>query len=59
MVIAFLFGGIGLHRFYLCQNGYGFLYLIFCWTFIPLGLAFLDALIFLFMSPNRFNEKYN
>ncbi len=58
-IIAFLFGGLGLHRFYLGQNGYGFLYLLFCWTFIPLFLSWLDGLIFLFSSSQKFNTKYN
>ena len=52
-------GGIGVHRFYLGQTGLGFLYLIFCWTFIPAIIAFVDFIIFLTMSEEQFNLKYN
>ncbi len=40
-LLAFFLGGLGIHRFYLGQNGVGILYLLFCWTFIPAFIAFL------------------
>ncbi|HEX9980934.1 MAG TPA: TM2 domain-containing protein [Flavobacterium sp.] len=58
-ILAFLLGGFGIHRFYLGQTGKGFLCLLFCWTFIPAVIAFFDFFIFLFMSENTFNMKYN
>lgn len=58
-LLAFFLGGLGIHRFYLGQNGMGILYLIFCWTFIPAFIAFLDFFIFIVMSEDRFNYKYN
>jgi TM2 domain-containing membrane protein YozV len=58
-LLAFLFGGFGVHRFYLGQIGLGFLYLLFIWTLIPLIVAFIDFIIFLTMSEESFNEKYN
>jgi TM2 domain-containing membrane protein YozV len=58
-ILAFFLGGIGVHRFYLGQTGLGFLYLIFFWTFIPAIIAFIDFIIFLTMSDEKFNEKYN
>lgn len=58
-IIAFLFGGIGLHRFYLEQYGFGFLYLLFCWTLIPLLLSWLDGFLFLLVSESHFERKYN
>lgn len=58
-VLAFFLGGIGLHRFYLNQTGLGIVYLIFCWTLIPVLIAFIDFIVFLVMSENSFNEKYN
>ncbi|SKB34731.1 TM2 domain-containing protein [Chryseobacterium balustinum] len=58
-ILALLLGGLGIHRFYLGQPLLGILYLIFCWTFIPLCLSIIDFFVFIFMSQNRFNSKYN
>lgn len=58
-VIAFFLGGIGGHRFYLGQVGLGILYFIFCWTFVPAFIAFIDFIAFLAMSEDNFNMKYN
>lgn len=58
-LLAFFLGGLGIHRFYLGQNGMGILYLVFCWTFIPAFIALIDFFAFLFMSEHRFNYKYN
>ncbi|WP_213277470.1 TM2 domain-containing protein [Chryseobacterium indologenes] len=58
-LLAFFLGGLGIHRFYLGQNIMGILYLVFCWTFIPALIAFIDFFVFIFMSENRFNYKYN
>lgn len=58
-LLAFFLGGLGIHRFYLGQIGRGFLYLIFCWTFIPALIAIIDAISFWSMSEYDFNNKYN
>lgn len=58
-ILAFFLGGIGAHRFYLGKIGQGFIYLIFCFTFIPALVAFIDFIIFLTMDENAFNLKYN
>lgn len=58
-LLAFFLGGLGVHRFYLGQTGLGFLCLIFCWTLIPAFIAFIDFIIFLTMSEESFNLKYN
>lgn len=58
-LLAFFLGGLGIHRFYLGQTVMGLVYLVFCWTFIPALIAFFDFFIFIFMSENRFNSKYN
>ncbi|WP_027383388.1 TM2 domain-containing protein [Epilithonimonas caeni] len=59
VLLAFFLGGIGVHRFYLGQNILGLLYLLFCWTFIPALIALFDFFIFIFMSEDNFNYKYN
>jgi len=58
-ILAFFLGGIGVHRFYLGQTMYGVLYLLFCWTLIPSLIAFIDFIVFLVMTEEKFNEKYN
>ena len=34
-LFALFLGGFGIHKFYLGRIGWGILYLLFCWTFIP------------------------
>ncbi|MCZ3413305.1 hypothetical protein LRS27_26235, partial [Klebsiella pneumoniae] len=38
--------------------GQGFLYLIFCWTFIPAIIAFIEFIIYLCDSDEKFARKY-
>jgi TM2 domain-containing membrane protein YozV/RNA polymerase subunit RPABC4/transcription elongation factor Spt4 len=58
VMLAFFLGAIGGHKFYLGQIGLGFLYLIFCWTFIPGIVAFIEGIYFLTMSDEAFERKY-
>lgn len=44
VLLAFFLGGLGVHKFYAGKSGSGFLYLIFCWTFIPAIIAFFEAI---------------
>lgn len=57
-LLAILLGGIGAHKFYLGQIGLGVLYLIFCWTFIPAIIGFIEGLIYLGMTEQQFALKY-
>ncbi len=57
-VLAFLLGGIGVHKFYLGQAGMGILYLLFSWTGIPSIAAFIDAIILLCSTDENFQRKY-
>lgn len=57
-VLAFFLGGLGVHKFYL-GKWTGVIYLVFCWTYIPSIIAFVESLMLLFMNANEFNEKYN
>lgn len=58
-IFALVFGGLGVHRFYLGQKGLGILYLLFVWTFIPTIIAMIDGIVFLTQSEDKFNRKYN
>jgi len=55
LLLTLFFGGMGAHRFYLGEVGLGVVYLIFCWTFIPLLISFVE--LFLVMKRvDRYNE---
>lgn len=58
-LLAFTLGSVGVHRFYLGQPKYGWLYLGFSWTLIPLLVSIIDAICFSCMSYATFNRKYS
>lgn len=58
-VLAILLGGIGAHKFYLGRIGQGLLYLVFFWTFIPALIGLIEGIIYLTMSDDSFNARYN
>ena len=53
MLLAFLLGGLGVHRFYL-KDMVGIAYVVFCWTFIPA----IVGLVEIFLMPGRV-ARYN
>ena len=57
-VLAFLLGGLGVHKFYMGQIGAGVLYLLFCWTYIPCLIAFIEGIMYLCTSDDDFERKY-
>jgi ribosomal protein S27AE len=61
-IVAALFGiflgGLGAHKFYLGEIGWGVVYLIFCWTFIPAIAGLIEGIMFLTMSDEAFAAKY-
>jgi TM2 domain-containing membrane protein YozV len=44
-LLAFFLGGLGAHKFYAGKIGTGILFILFCWTFIPSFIAFIDLII--------------
>ncbi|QAX97644.1 TM2 domain-containing protein [Enterococcus phage phiSHEF13] len=52
LLLAFFLGGIGAHKFYTGKIFMGLLYLVFCWTFIPVVLSLLDIVIALINRKN-------
>ena len=44
-LLAFFLGGIGIHKFYSGKIGTGILYILFCWTYIPAIIAFIEFII--------------
>ena len=57
-LLAFFLGGFGVHKFYLGSIGWGIVYLLFCWTFIPSIVAFIEFIIYLCTSDEEFAKKY-
>ncbi len=58
-LLALFLGGVGVHHFYLGRPILGVICLLFCWTFIPAIIAFIEALVLLCMSDQTFQSKYS
>lgn len=56
-LLGILFGGLGIHKFYLGKIGSGIVYLLFCWTFIPSIVGFIEGIIYLCSSDENFQLK--
>jgi len=56
-VFALLLGGIGIHKFYLDKVGLGLVYILFCWTFIPLIIGAIEGIIYLVQDDATFSNK--
>lgn len=57
-LLAIFLGGFGIHKFYLGRTFWGIIYLLFFWTFIPQIIAFIEGILYLLMSDEKFFEKY-
>lgn len=57
-VLALVLGGVGAHKFYLGSIFLGLLYLVFCWTFIPAIVGFVEGIYYLTLSDADFARKY-
>lgn len=70
-LLAIFLGTFGIHKFYNSSKArissfaylgkplQGFLYLIFCWTFLPGLVGFFEGIIYLTMSDKSFESKYS
>jgi TM2 domain-containing membrane protein YozV len=58
-VLGILLGGIGVHKFYLGSWGWGLIYLVLCWIYIPAIVGLVEGILYLTMDENQFNAKYN
>ncbi|WP_084382730.1 TM2 domain-containing protein [Curvibacter delicatus] len=57
-LFAIFLGGLGIHKFYLGRVVWGIAYLLFCWTFIPAIIGFIEGILLLVMSETEFNRKF-
>jgi TM2 domain-containing membrane protein YozV len=58
-VLAFTLGGLGIHKLYLGRTGMCLLYILFCATFIPAIIGFLEGFVLLSMKQVDFDMEYN
>ena len=58
ILLAFFLGSFGIHKFYLNSPKWGVIYLIFSWTGIPTILGLLEAIYYLIMSDETFQQRY-
>jgi TM2 domain-containing membrane protein YozV len=56
-VLGLLLGGIGLHKFYVGSWGWGIVYVVFVWTWIPAILGLIEGVHYLMLSDEEFTEK--
>ena len=45
LLLCLFLGGLGAHKFYLGKVGLGVLYILFCWTFIPIIVSFVELFL--------------
>ena len=57
-VLALLLGGLGIHKFYTGAWGWGILYILFCWTYLPVVFALIEGIRYLLvLSDAQFNGQ--
>ncbi len=58
-IIAFGLGTFGIHKFYLGKWGWGIIYIVFSWTTLPTIISIIEGVLYLLMSDEEFDFKYN
>jgi len=56
-ILALLFGGFGIHKFYLEKPENGILYICFFWTGIPEIIGIIEGIMYLTESDEAFEER--
>lgn len=58
VLLALFLGEFGLHKFYAGKTGTGILYLIFCWTFIPGFIGFVEGILAILKPADQDGNFY-
>ena len=58
-LLGIFLGGLGIHKFYLGRWVWGIIYLLFCWTYIPVIIGFIEGIIYLVSSDENFARKHD
>lgn len=56
LLLTFFLGGVGVHKFYAGKIGAGICYLLFCWTGIPVFIAFIEFIVALFAKSDSYGN---
>ena len=56
-VLALLLGGLGIHKFYTGAWGWGIVYIVLCWTYVPALVALGEGSRYLVLSKEEFARK--
>ena len=56
-VLARLLGGLGIHKFYTGAWGWGSVYIVLCWTYVPALVALGEGIRYLVLSKEEFARK--
>lgn len=59
IILAFWIGGFGAHKFYIGQKKKGLYFLVFFWTLIPYFIAWWNAIHYIIMGSDEFNQRVN
>lgn len=59
VILAFLFGWCGGHKFYLGKKSQGAVYAMFFYTTIPAIIGVIDGICYFMMPGNEFDDRYN
>ncbi len=56
--LAIIFGGLGIHKFYMGKVALGVLYLIFVWTYIPSFIGWIEGMRYLATSDETWAQQH-
>lgn len=56
-LLALFLGFFGAHKFYMGSWGWGIIYLLFFWTYIPALAAFVESIRYILISDQEFYSK--
>ena len=57
LVQSIIAGGIGIHKFYVGSWGWGLLYIVFCWTYIPTIISVIEAIRYITLTEQEINDR--
>ncbi len=57
-ILGILLGGLGAHKFYLGSWGWGIIYILLIWTYIPSVVGLIEGIIYLTMDDHKFDASY-
>ncbi len=58
-LLGIFLGGFGVHKFYLGRWGWGIIYLLLCWTYVPAIIGFIEGIVYLVSSDENFARKHD